>query len=442
MVNRIYSSQELKDLQQHLNKMNPVDLAEHFSNLTPYEVAIRIKLLNKDLLADTFAELTKDKKLEIIQILSQDRIQELMQELDEDELVDTLQEMPANMVKQIMTRYIDEDRRPIINQLLGYPEDSVGSIMSVRFISCKMNDPIDNVKQAVLNSDLDADKLEQIWVTDPYLKLIGFIFLADLFRAKEDNLMPLMQSVNRTVSAHDDQEVVAKLALRYDLSQIPVVDRENRLIGTVPVEWAIDVVREEYDEDLSNIHGITDEPDEGYLESSNFAIAKSRTTWLVICLVTATITGFIIHRYESMLAGSVALAAYIPMLMDSGGNAGSQSSTTVIRSLFTGDITLANFFQVMFKEMSIGIYVGVILAVVNFLRILIMDNVPISINLTVSFTLIITVIISKMMGGILPLIAEKLKIDPTVMAGPIITTIVDTVSLLIYFEVASLMLGL
>ena len=251
----------------------------------------------------------------------------------------------------------------------------------------------------------------------------------------------MLRPLPRTVQATDDQEIVAKLAYRYDLSEIPVTDSEGRLIGTVPLEDAVDIMHEEYEEDLSNIHGIQESSDDDYLDRSIFAIAKDRTTWLIICLITATMTGFIIQRYESLLAASVALTAYIPMLMDSGGNAGSQSSTTVIRFLYTGDIRFSDTLQVMWKEVRVGFITGSILVIVNFIRMTLLGPETLPVKLTVSLTLLITVMLSKMVGGMLPLIAEKIHVDPTVMAGPIITTLVDTFALLVYFEVASHLLS-
>lgn len=437
-----YNIEEIKELQKSINVMDPVDLADIFETLLPYETALRIKLLNKDLLADTFALLSRDKKVDIIKSLSKENIMELIKELDEDELVDTLQELPANMVGKLMNHFIEEGRRPIINELLGYPDESVGSIMSVNFMAAKISRSIKDIIDKVISSDLDANKLEQIWITDNSLKLQGFVYLADLLRHTDGKIEDIINPINKTVRAHDDQEIVAKLAFRYDLSEIPVVDSENRLIGTVPAEWAIDVMVDEYNEDISNIHGIIELDDDSYMEVSNFKIAKNRITWLIICLITATMTGFIIKRYEATLATSVVLAAYIPMLMDSGGNAGSQASTTVIRALYVGEVGYHTILKVMLKELKIGFLAGIALVFINVIRILVMDSVSMQVTLTVSITLLITVMISKVIGGMLPLIADKFKIDPTVMAGPIITTIVDTVALLIYFEVASKLINL
>jgi magnesium transporter len=442
MVKERYNLEELTTLQEKINAMNPVDLAEEFNELSEYEIILRIKLLSKDHLADTFALLNKDKKIQIIEALSDENIRSLIKELDEDEIVDTLQELPANMVRKLMQHFVDDERRHAINQLLGYPEESVGSIMSVNFLSVKITDNPKEAISRVLISDLDADKLEQIWITDESLMLAGYVNLADLLKNPSSSMEELLHPITSSVYATDDQEVVAKLAYKYDLAEIPVTDSEGRLIGVVPAEWAIDILYEEYEEDIANIHGIKETHKEPYLKQSAFTMAKDRTTWLVICLITATVTGVIIQKYEAVLAASVILTAYIPMLMDSGGNAGSQASTTVIRALYAGELSYKEIFKVMFKEFKVGIYAGVALVIVNMVRIFLLDSVSIQVNLTVSITLLLTIILSKIIGGALPLIADRLKIDPTIMAGPLITTIVDTFVLIIYFEVASFFLGL
>ena len=437
------STENLNSLKEQINKMDPVDLANKFEDMPIEDIIVYVKLLNKDLLADTFAELKRDDKIRLIQSFSDEKIISLIQELDEHELVDTIQELPANMVRKIMKHLEDDSRRPIINKLLGYPQESIGSIMSVNFISVKITDEYSKIMNKIYTSDLDAKNLEQIWLTDESLVLIGYIYLADLLRYKDKSLEELSKPLTATVLANDDQEVAAKLAHKYDLAEIPVTDSEGRLIGIITVEQAIDVLYDEYSEDLANIHGITEsDSDEYYLDKSSFKVAKNRTTWLVICLLTATLTGFIIQKYEAVISASVLLTAYIPMLMDSGGNAGTQASTTIIKSLYAGEIGYKDAFKVLFKEFKIGLLTGLALVVVNFFRMLIIDHSTLPILFTVSITLLITIIISKVIGGILPLIADKLNIDPTVMAGPIITTIVDTLVLLIYFEVASLLIGL
>ena len=418
-----------------------MDLAYEFAKLSLEDRAIWIKLLNKDLLADTFALLPRDKKLEVIHSMTDEENMSIFRDLDEDELVDTLQELPANMVRKVMSEYIDDEKRPVINELLGYPRESVGSIMSVNFLSIKMDSTPTMALEKIRKSTLDANRLEQIWVTDESLILVGYVYLADLLRRKADKIEDFLRPITASVYANEDQEVVVKLAYKYDLGEIPVTDSEGRLIGFVPSEWAIDIMHEEYSEDIANISGVQDSGEETYTGKSSFAIAKERTTWLVICLITATLTGFIIQRHEDVLAASVILTAYIPMLMDSGGNAGTQSSTTIIRALYTGEVGYKEMAKVIFKEMKIGIFAGLALVLINMVRMYMLDGVSLAVIMTVSITLLLTIVLSKVIGGILPLIADKLKVDPTVMAGPIITTIVDTIVLLIYFEVASMLIG-
>lgn len=438
----MYDAMELQAIKEKINKLNPVDLAEQLVELQEEELAVWIKLLNKDLLADGFALLPQKNKIQIIESLSDERIMMLIKELDEDELVDTLQELPANMVRKLMNHYIDPQRRPIINQLLGYPKESVGSVMSVDFLSVKRNIEASAAINKVLESELDANRLEQIWVTDESLVLIGYVYLADLLRSRDKNIEEILYPITASVFARDDQEIVAKIAYKYDLSEIPVTDSEGRLIGLVPAEWAIDILHDEYEEDIANIHGITESSHEVYWEKSSFQIAKDRTTWLIICLLTATLTGFIIQRYEAVLATSVILTAYIPMLMDSGGNAGAQSSTTIITALYSGEVNYKDAFKVIFKEFRIGTIAGLAMVLVNMIRMFALDAVSIQVNLTVSITLLLTIVLSKVIGGILPLAADRINIDPTIMAGPLITTIVDTFVLIVYFEVASFFLGM
>lgn len=435
------TTQELLELQVELARMNPVDIANRMEDLEPKDVAIWVQLLTKEHLADTFAEMNRDHKEALIQTLSDSEITEIIAELDSHEVVDTLQELPANLVNR-MLQLVDQERRPIINELMGYPEDSVGSIMTVDYILGKTTNTTSLLKEKVLNSPLDADKLEQIWMIGPTFKLEGFISLADLFRHESEDLTEIIRPIHGMVSAYDDQEVVADLAYKYDLSAVPVVDSTERLVGTIPAEWIIDIVAEELGEDMTNLAGIMDPDQSEYLDETILGIAKNRITWLAVCLITATLTGFIIQRYESVLATSVALTAYIPMLMDSGGNAGNQTTSTLIKAMALNEIESRDYGKVIWRELRVGLIVGVALVIINMIRIIILDPVGWDIILIISLTLLVTIVISKLIGGILPMIAVKFKVDPTVMAGPLLTTIVDTVALLIYFEIAQTLLVL
>lgn len=441
-LDTLATKEHIEKLKDHFYRSNEVDLAQEFSDLSNAEKILWIRLMDKDLLADTFSLLTASEKEHVVTLLSDKEVIELIAELESDELVDTIQEMPANIVKRLIG-HIEKNRRQQINFLLNYPEGSAGSVMTIDYLSMKVDHTVEEVRQALINSDLEADNLEEIWIIDNTRKLVGYVSLADLFRTKLEKIRQIMIPVSVKVFATDDQEKAARLAQQYFLSAIPVVDSENRLIGSIQAEELLTILQAEYNEDMSNLQGIRETIDSNfYLRTNPLKIARNRVTWLIICLITATITGFIIQKYESLLATSVALVAFIPMLMDSGGNAGSQSSTTLIRALSTGDVQIRDWLKVLGREALIGVYVGIILAIVNSLRIFIFDSQPISIIITVSITLCITIVISKVVGAALPLIAIKLKIDPTIMAGPIITTIVDTLALVIFFEVAKILLNL
>ena len=347
------------------------------------------------------------------------------------------------MVNKLLN-YVSEEKRPLVNRLLGYPRESVGSIMSVDFLKAKINTEKSKILKRVLESDIDAKNLEVIWIVDQTLKLVGFVYLADLYRLKNESILEILNPIIAYVQTTDDQEIAAKMVNRYHLEALPVVDSEGRLVGSIITEIILDVMALEFEEDLLNLQGITSSPedDEIYLETSIFKISKKRFSWLIILMFTATVTSMLIQKYEAVLASSVALIAYIPVLMDTGGNSGSQSTTTVIHSLAKDEIQFSDFFKVLFKEMRIGLLVGFIMSIVNFARIMLMDSVGTMVALTVSLTLWITLIVSKSIGGVLPLLAVKLKQDPTVMAGPLITTLVDTTALIVYFEIAKVFLSL
>ena len=432
----------IKQLQHHFYHSNAVDLAQEFEQLDNSQKMLWLGTMNKSLLADTFSLLNPATKEEVITLLTDAEMVRLIAQLESDELVDTIRELPANIVKRLIA-HLQADRRQVINQLLNYPDESVGSVMTVDYLALKRDTSLADALAAVQASSLEADNLEEIWVIDRDRTLVGYLNLADLLRRSADVIGDVMTPVTIKVSATDDQETAAKLAQRYFLSALPVVDSENRLLGSIQAESLLTILQDEFHEDMSHLQGIMDaDSSEHYLQEAPLQIAKNRVVWLIICLVTATITSFIIQRYEAVLASSVALVAFIPMLMDSGGNAGSQSSTTLIRAISVGEVTLKDTLQVIFREALIGLYVGLALVAVNALRILLFDNQSAAIIITISITLLLTIVLSKIMGALLPLFATKLRIDPTVMAGPIITTIVDTASLIVFFEVAKIFLQL
>ncbi|MDO5037703.1 MAG: magnesium transporter [Tissierellia bacterium] len=436
------TEQELLTLQDELQNMNPVDLAEYLESLDEEDQVLSVKLLDKDLLAETFSELSSDHKQQLLASFSDQDIQEMVGRLDSSDLVDTIQELPANMVNKLL-KYIDPQKRPSINKLLGYPQESVGSIMTIDFIKAKASEGRSRILDKVKNSDMNARNLELVWIVSESLKLIGFAYLADLYRLEGEDIEEAINPIAAYIHTTADQEEAAKMVNRYHLEALPVVDSEKRLVGAIVSEIILDVMTDEFEEDIYNLQGIqSDDEDLSYLEDSVFSISKKRLSWLLILMFTATITSALIQRYEGLLASSVALVAYIPVLMDTGGNTGSQATATVISSLARNEIDEEDFWSVIFKETRVALVVGLVMGILNFARIMAMDGVGPGIALTVSITLLATIVLAKLIGGSLPLIAEKFNQDPTVMAGPLITTVVDIGTLVLYFEIARRLLHL
>ncbi|MDO4604645.1 MAG: magnesium transporter [Helcococcus sp.] len=432
----------LQELKEYFKQTHAYDLSREFVDLTDSEKIIWISTMEKDQLADTFSLLNSEDKEDLINLLKEKDIQSLIQELESDELVDTIQELPANIVKRLIAN-IDPKRREKINALLKYPEDSAGSIMNVDYIEVREETTIDEIIEKLKTTTLDADNLEEIWVIGPQRVLKGYIPLAEIFRTEFTKAGDMMKPITVKALATDDEEDVARLAERYFLSAVPIVDSEDRLVGSVQAEELLDILEYGHKEDLDNLQGIvTDEEDRDYLDIPPFRIAMNRVAWLVICLVTATVTSLIIERYEAVLATNIILVSFIPMLMDSGGNAGSQASTTLIQELTRETVGMEDIFKVIWKEFQIGFFTGIALVIINLIRLFIFGTLTIPVLLTISLTLMMTIIISKIIGAVLPIVAVKLNIDPTIMAGPLITTIVDTTSLIILFEVAKVFLGI
>lgn len=436
------TKKNLQELKEYFNQTHAYDLSREFVDLTDAEKVIWISTMEKDQLADTFSLLNSEDKEDLINLLKEKDIQSLIQELESDELVDTIQELPANIVKRLISN-IEPGRRDKINALLKYPEDSAGSIMNVDYIEVREETTLDEIIEKLKTTKLDADNLEEIWVIGPQRVLKGYIPLAEIFRTEFTKAEDMMRPITVKALATDDEESVARLAERYFLSAVPIVDSENRLVGSVQAEELLDILDFGHQEDLDNLQGIvTTEEGRDYLDVPPFKIAMNRVAWLVICLVTATITSLIIERYEAVLATNIILVSFIPMLMDSGGNAGSQASTTLIQALAKETVGMKDIFKVIWKEFQIGFFAGFALVIVNLIRLFIFDTVTVPVLLTISVTLMLTIIISKIIGAVLPIIAVRLDVDPTIMAGPLITTIVDTTSLIILFEIARTFLGI
>ena len=426
----------------------PADIALTLGELEENRLPLMFRLLPKELAAETFIEMDPEEQELLIRGFSDAELKEVVDELYVDDAVDLIEEMPANVVRRIL-KSADPEMRRTINELLNYPEDSAGSIMTTEYVSLRPEMTAEEAIKRIRRGAVDKETIYTCYVTDKNRKLIGYVTLKSLILAEDGTqITDIMGTDTISVTTTDDQEEVAGTFQKYDLSALPVVDKEERLVGIVTVDDAIDVMEEEATEDIEKMAAIipTDKP---YLKLTPFDIWKSRIPWLLLLMVSATFTGIIISSFENALAAYVALTAFIPMLMDTGGNTGSQASVTVIRALSLGDLEFRDFFKVVWKELRVAVLCAVSLAVVNFGKIQLVDvwilgnkSITVTVNLVVCVTLAFTVIVAKLVGCSLPLLAKKLGFDPAVMASPFITTIVDALSLLIYFQVARVLLGL
>ena len=439
LENKRYAT--LRDI---LTTMNPVDIAAVFEDLQDEKNAVLFRLLPKELAAEAFVEMEEDTQELLIHGFSDTELKEVIDELYVDDAVDIIEEMPANVVKRIL-RQADPDVRKQINEILKYPEDSAGSIMTTEFVILRPKMTAEEAIKRIRRTGIDKETIYTCYVADEQSRLIGIVTIKNLLLAEEDDTIEnLMETNVISVNTLDDQENVVQVFNKYNFLAVPVVDKENRLVGIVTVDDAIDVMEEEATEDIQKVAAITPTTDKPYDKLTVFEIYKSRIPWLLILMISATFTGMIINSFESSLAASLVLTAFIPMLMGTGGNSGSQSSVTIIRSLSLGEIEFKDIFKVVFKESRVSILCGVTLAAANFVKMLLVDRmllhneeVTVMIALVVSLTLILTVFFAKIVGCVLPMILEKIGFDPAVVASPFITTILDALSLFIYFEIAT-----
>ncbi len=428
---------------EKMKTMTALDIALWLEQVAITDRAQIINLMTKDELAEVFRLLSPEAREELLEALSDPDVAELIQRQESDDLVDALQEMPANLVIKLL-RYVPKERRDMINKLLHYPEESVGSLMSVDFVTAKNNSTKSQILKKIQHSTGGPEHLNQVYIMDDERHLIGFIYLADLIKSNVETIADIIDYSVLNVKTNDDQEIASDLFLKYQILSLPVVDSEDRLVGILTADDIFEVISDEIHEDYMRLSGVSkdDEQKKTYLERTIWSLSRERVGWLLFLMISATLTAFIIQKYEAVLASSVVLAAYIPMLMDSGGNSGTQSSTLITRSISLNEITDDSTWDVIWKETRIGLLTGLILGVVNFFRILVMDGVDIHVALTVTITLVAVVIMAKVLGGVLPLLAIKFKQDPAVMAGPMITTVVDTFALIIYFQIATVLLGI
>ncbi len=426
----------------------PADIAEIFEELSNEKTIVVYRLLPKELAAEIFVEMDTDKQENLINAFTDNELKAILDELYYDDTADIIEEMPATVVKKIL-KNASADMRKVVNELLKYPEDSAGSIMTTEFVRLRKSFTVQESLEYIRKVGIDKETIYTCYVTDEKGHLIGIATAKDLLLASpEKTVEEVMDDHVISVATLDDQEQIVLMFGKYDFLALPVVDNENRLVGIITVDDAIDVMQEETEEDFSKISAITPNDTE-YLKTSVFQLWKSRIPWLLILMLSATFTGIIISSFESALAVLPILTAFIPMLMGTGGNAGSQASVTVIRGLSLGQIDFKDFFKVIWKECRVSLLCGVVLCIATVIKVMLVDNLLMSNNevtifvaLAVGITLLITVVAAKIIGSALPLIAKKIGLDPAVMASPFITTLVDAISLLVYFAIATMILNI
>lgn len=426
-------------LKKELSEMNEVDISEILDPLDLQTTLLVFRMLPKDTAAEVFSYISPEQKADIINAVTDKELKYILDELFFDDMIDLIEEMPANVVNKILINSTQEERT-LINQFLKYPAHSAGSIMTIEYVELKKNMTVKEALEHIKKTGISKETIYTCYVTDKKRKLEGIVSLRNLVVSDPDqSINDIMQEEVIYVETHDDQEIIANIFKKYGFMALPVVDKEHRLIGIITFDDIMDVMEDEATEDFQRMAAMVPS-DEAYLDLSVIALAKQRIPWLMILMLGATVTGGIITKFENILSTVVVLTAFIPMLMDTGGNSGNQSSTLIIRGLALGNVNQKDIWKVLWKEFRISLLVGIILASVNFAKNMLFDKVGLNVSLTVSLTVATTVMLAKMVGGTLPLIAKKLKLDPAIMAGPLITTIVDALVLLVYFGVASALL--
>ncbi len=449
-LNELLEARQYTALMHRLDEINPMDAAEFLDSLDPSRVPFVFRLLKKDTAALIFAELEADLQEDIIAALSDREMGDIMEELATDDAVDLLEEMPASVVKRIL-RATRPVTRELLNRFLAYPEDSAGSVMTSELIDLRADMTREEAVEHIRRTGIDKETVYVAYVTDSKRILQGVVGLRQLlFAAPEDRIEDLMNREVVYAYTHDDRETVADQIARYDLIALPIVDKEGRLVGIVTVDDALDVLEEETTEDIEKMAAIlpTDKP---YLKTGVLETCKKRVPWLLLLMLSATFTSSIILHYENAIGAYAILAAFFPMLMGTGGNAGGQSSVTMIRALSLGEIRMRDIGLVLWKELRVSLICGTVLAAVTFLKVFafdfrfqtatILDNGVAQDNLMVclivALTVLCAVVVAKLVGALLPIGAKRLGLDPAVMASPFVTTVVDTVTLLLYFQIAS-----
>ena len=439
-IRQLLEEKKFNELKNKLSEMKCADISTILDELDKESVIKVFRILSKEKAGMTFSYMESDMREKLIQDLTDVELKNVMDELFMDDTVDLIEEMPSNIVPKILKAVSNQDRK-IINELLKYPEDSAGSIMTTEFIDLKEDMTIEQALERIRKIGTDSETIYTCYVLNNNRILQGLINIKEILLSKSDiKLKSLMEKNIISVNTTTDKEDVAKMFDKYDYYALPVVDHENRLVGIVTVDDAINVLQDEVSEDFEIMAAMQPNED-GYFETSVFKHAKNRILWLLILMLSSAITGGIITKYESAFATIPLLVAFLPMIMGTGGNCGSQSSTLIIRGIATDEIEFKDIFKVLFKEIRVSLLVGITLAIANGLRIYIQYK-DILLSIVIGCTLIATVALAKMLGCTLPLLAKKLKLDPAIMASPMITTLVDIFSILVYFQIATFILGI
>ena len=436
---KLLAQREFKAVRSILDVMNEVDIASLLSTLSDKELALAFRLIPKDKAAEVFSNMDTSMQTYLVTMFTEKELKEPLDDLYMDDTVDMLEELPANLVKRILATVSASDRS-MINQLLNYPEDSAGSIMTTEYVDLREEMTVGQAMAHIKKTGIHKETIYTCYITERR-KLVGIVSAKDLMTTDDDvPIKDLMETEIISVYTHSDQEQVAQLFTKYDLLALPVIDQDGRMVGIVTFDDAMDVMVDEATEDITKMAAINPS-EKTYFETSVLQHAKNRIPWLLILMFTSIITGTIITRYENAFAAIPLLVSFIPMLMDTGGNCGSQSATLIIRGIALDEIRFTDLFKVMFKEFRISLIVGAFLAVANGVRIFIQYHNP-GLAVVIACSLMGTVIMAKLVGCTLPLLAKKVNLDPAIMASPLITTLVDTFSILIYFNIATVLFRL
>ena len=439
-IKKLLEEKKFNILKNELKEINAADIPALLEDLDKEKVIKLFRILPTEQAGEAFSYMEPYMKEKIVQDLTDAELKNIMDELFMDDTVDLIEEMPSNVVNKILKAINKEDRK-VINELLKYPEDSAGSIMTTEFVDLEENMTIKQAIQRIRDIGINSETIYNCYVLNQNRELKGIVNIKGILLAKPETLIKDLMKINIvSVNTMDDQEKVAKLFGKYDYLALPVVDNENRLVGIVTVDDAINVLQDEVSEDFEKMAAISPN-EEGYFQTSVFKHAKNRIVWLLILMLSSIVTGGIINSYEEAFAAIPILVAFIPMIMDTGGNCGSQSSTLIIRGLATDEIKLKDVFKALWKELRVSLIVGIVLATINATRILIQYRNP-QLALVIGLTLVATIILAKATGCLLPLLAKKLKLDPAIVAAPLITTLIDIFSILVYFQIATSLMGI